>query len=359
MNKLGVLARIPGYKMFRAIGWPRMLPINLTIGLTYRCNSRCKTCNIWQMEPVNELNNEEFDEIFRKLGEGYWFTMSGGEPFLRSDLVEICQSVHDNCRPGIINIPTNGLLYNTIPSRVEEILEACPNSELVVNLSIDGIGAQHGEIRGVKGNFEKAMRTYKALRSVDNENFELGIHTVISVFNVHDMPEIYEQLMRLEPDSYITEIAEERVELGTVGEKITPSLRDYSKTIDYLSEKIKKQNFEGVSKLTQAFRLEYYQLVKKTLKEKRQIIPCYAGFASAQIAPEGDVWPCCIKAESIGNLRDVDYDFRKIWFSEKAERLRKFIKTGECYCPMANVSYTSMLCNVKTMLKIGWRWFHV
>lgn len=308
------------------------------------------------MKSGNELSTGEFDEIFRKLGGAYWFTMSGGEPFLRKDIVEICQSAHANCRPSIINIPTNGLLHDVIPSKVKEILEVCPNSQIVVNLSLDGIGAQHDEIRGVKGNFEKAMKTYEALRSLNGENLELGIHTVVSVFNVHEIPQIYEQLKKLKPDSYITEIAEERVELDTVGKKITPSLEEYSKAVDYLSERIKQQEFRGISKLTQAFRLEYYKLVKRTLGEKKQVIPCYAGFASAQIAPEGNVWPCCIRAESMGNLRDVDYDFKKVWFSKRADKLRKSIKASNCYCPLANVSYTNMLCNFKTLARVGWRW---
>jgi MoaA/NifB/PqqE/SkfB family radical SAM enzyme len=356
LNKLGVLARVLGYRMFRAVGWPKMLPISLTIGLTYRCNSRCKTCNIWRMKSGNELSAEEFDEIFKKLGEAYLITMTGGEPFLRNDIVEICQSAHDNCRPGAIIIPTNGLLCDVIPGKVREILEVCRKSQIVVNLSLDGVGVQHDEIRGVKGNFERAMKTYKALRSLNSKNFELGIHTVVSAYNVCDIPRIYEQLIKLKPDSYITEIAEERVELDTMGKRITPSLEDYSKAIDFLSEEIKGQNFKGVSKLTQAFRLEYYKLVKKTLKERKQVIPCYAGFASAQIAPQGDVWTCCIRAEPIGNLREAGYDFKKVWFSDKANKLRKSIKAGECYCPLANASYTNMLCDFKTLMKIGWKW---
>lgn len=356
MNRLGVFGKIIGYRMFRSVGWPKMLPLNLTIGLTYRCNSRCKTCNIWRRQSSDELSIEEFDKIFRKIGGAYWFTLSGGEPFLRDDIVEVCRSVHDNCKPGIINIPTNGLLCDVIPGRVKEILEVCPGSQIVVNVSIDGVGEQHDEIRGVKGNFERAMKTYEALRSLNSKNFELGIHTVISAFNVNEIPKIYEQLKGLKPDSYITEIAEERVELGTVGEKITPPLEDYSKAVDYLLEEIKRQDFKGISKLTRAFRLEYYKLVKKTLKEKKQVIPCYAGFASAQIAPDGDVWACCIKAEPIGNLREVNYDFRKIWFNQKTNNIRKPIMTGHCYCPLANASYTNMICNFKSLTKVSWRY---
>jgi MoaA/NifB/PqqE/SkfB family radical SAM enzyme len=356
LDKLGVFGRIIGYKMFRSVGWPKMLPLNLTIGLTYRCNSRCKTCNIWRRESRDELSVGEFDEVFRKIGGAYWFTLSGGEPFLRNDIVDVCRSVHDNCKPGIINIPTNGLLCDVIPERVKEILEVCPNSQIVVNVSMDGIGEQHNEIRGVKGNFERTMKTYEALRSLNSDNFELGIHSVISVFNVHELPLIHKKLSELNPDSYITEIAEARVELNTMDMNITPSLEDYTKAVDYLSEIIKSEKWNKTSKLTQAFRLEYYKLVKKVLKDKKQVITCFAGFASAQIAPDGDVWTCCIRAEPLGNLRDVDYDFRKIWFGDKANKLRVAIKAGECYCPLANASYTNMLCNLRTLTKVVLRW---
>jgi len=38
----------------------------------------------------------------------------------------------------------------------------------------------------------------------------------------------YEGLQKLQPDSYITEVAEERVELGTLGWDITPSVEQYA-----------------------------------------------------------------------------------------------------------------------------------
>ena len=107
-----------------------------------------------------------------------------------------------------------------------------------------------------------------------------------------------------------------------------------------------------ISNITQAFRIQYYELVKRILLKKRQVLPCYAGFISAQIAPDGEVWPCCINAESIGNLRDVNYDFRKVWFSKKAQEKRKSIREKKCYCPLANASYTNMLFSFRTLAKV-------
>jgi hypothetical protein len=78
-----------------------------------------------------------------------------------------------------------------------------------------------------------------------------------------------------------------------------------------------------------------------------------AGVASAQIAPNGDVWTCCVRAESMGNLREHDYDFGKVWRSREADRLRRSIKAGECHCPLANAAYTNMLTHAPTVVKVA------
>lgn len=123
--------------------------------------------------------------------------------------------------------------------------------------------------------------------------------------------------------------------------------------IDTLAESLRDKRPTGIARVTQAFRRQYYEIVKRTLREHRQVIPCMAGVASAQIAPNGDVWTCCIRAESMGNLRDYGYDFAKVWRTAKANELRRSIKAGECYCPLANASYTNMLTHVPTLIKVA------
>ena len=177
---------------------------------------------------------------------------------------------------------------------------------------------------------------------------------MISNFNVDEFDNIYAFVRdELKPDSFISEIAEERVELDTVGMGITPPMQRYEPVIERLQEGIHKAEFTGVSRITQAFRDHYYDIVKRTFAEKRQIIPCLAGVASAQIAPNGDVWTCCIRAESVGNLREYNYDFKATWNTVRANELRRSIKAGECYCPLANASYTNMLCHVPTLASVA------
>jgi hypothetical protein len=134
---------------------------------------------------------------------------------------------------------------------------------------------------------------------------------------------------------------------------ITPAVQKYQPVIERLQEGIRKAEFNGVSQITQSFRDRYYDIVKRTLVEQRQVIPCMAGVASAQIAPNGDVWTCCIRAESVGNLRDHGYDFRSTWTTVRANELRRSIKAGECHCPLANAAYTNMLCHVPTLAGVA------
>src|SRR4030081_109228 len=357
---LEVLPKIAKMQASYALGKPLALPMNLTISVSYRCNSRCKTCNVWQ-RPNDDFTIEEYDKTFASVGrDAYWFTFSGGEPTLRKDLPEMVEAAYRHCRPGIINIPTNGIQDKIIPGRIERVLQAAPTSEVIINLSLDGIGEKHDIVRGVKGNFERAMRTYAGLKALKGryKNFTLGVHTVISNFNVDEFDNIYNFVHNeLKPDSFISEIAEERVELDTVGMGITPPIQKYQPVIERLQEGIHKAEFGDVTRITpritQAFRDRYYDIVKRTLVEKRQIIPCLAGVASAQIAPNGDVWTCCIRAESVGNLREHNYDFAATWRTAKANELRRSIKAGECYCPLANASYTNMLCHPPTLASVG------
>jgi MoaA/NifB/PqqE/SkfB family radical SAM enzyme len=353
---LEILPKIPVMQASYALGKPLALPLNLTISVSYRCNSRCKTCNVWQ-RPNDDFTIEEYEKTFESLGDApYWFTFSGGEPTLRKDLPEMVGAAYRHCRPGIINIPTNGIQYKIIPERVERVLQAAPGSEVVINLSLDGVGEKHDIVRGVKGNFEHSMRTFAGLKALKSryKNFTLGVHTVISNFNVDEFDNIYKFVStELKPDQFISEIAEERVELDTVGMGITPPIEKYQPVIERLQEGIRGEDSTGVARVTQAFRDRYYDIVKRTLVEKRQIIPCLAGIASAQIAPNGDVWTCCIRAESVGNLREHNYDFGSAWRTVKADDMRRSIKAGECYCPLANAAYTNMVCHTPTVSAVG------
>ena len=355
-SMLGVLARVPLFRLYRRYGWPKTLPVNITLSPSPKCNSRCLTCNIW-MKRENELTIEEWDKVLASLGRApFWFTISGGEPLMYPHVVELAKLAYDHCRPGIINIPTNGIL-KSIPERVEAIASYCKESQLIINLSLDGVGEKHDFIRGVAGNFEKFEERLEQLLALKKKykNLNVGIHSVVSVFSVGHLDELIAYADQSGADQFITEIAEPRVELDTVGLPITPAREDYERAINRLIAYVKSKQFKGTAKITEAFRLEYYELVKRILAQQDQVIDCYAGWASAQIYSDGTVWPCCVRADDLGNLREHNYDFGAIWFGEKIKEVRRSIAAKECHCPLANASYTNLLHDVPSMAKIGTR----
>jgi MoaA/NifB/PqqE/SkfB family radical SAM enzyme len=301
------------------------------------------------------MSVEEWDKVFANLGRGVeYLTFTGGEPFMRKDLDEMVISGYRHCRPSYITIPTNGLLTKRILAAVDRICTECPDTDFGINLSLDGIGEEHDDIRGVPGNWVRAMETWKGLKTLKDKhsNLLITVHTVISQFNHERFLEIYQGLKFLKPDSYITEVAEERVELDTIGWEITPRPEDYAPLADFLSEEARQAPAKGFARFTQGFRAQYYQLAKRTLFEQTQVIDCYAGWASAQIGPNGDIWTCCIRAEPVGNLRQTNYDLAPIWFSPEMQAMRKSIYDKECACPMANATYTNMLLHPPTVGKV-------
>ena len=362
---LNFVPKILSYKFARAMGQPAMLPISLTVSVTNMCNSRCKTCFLWkiyQEKPdlkQKEFKTWEFEKTFKSIDSKiFWVTMSGGEPFLRSDLPEICRSFTEYCSPKIINIPTNSLLPSVVEDKTKKILERCIGPNLVINLSLDGIDKLHDEIRNIRGNFKLFLETYQRLSQLKSDfpNLQIGVHSVVSKFSINSLMDVYEFSKEIGADSYITEVAEQRTELFNTNEDITPDAENYAEFINKLSKRIKTEskNRKGVAKTAQAFRLIYYQIASKELKEHKQIIPCYAGIASAQINPYGDVWPCCVLgySKSMGTLRDNNYDFKRVWFSNQARHVRKFIFDGNCSCPLANAHYTNILCNFTQLTKV-------
>ncbi len=161
MKNILLLFKLILLRIFGRLGTKIILPINYTVSVTYRCNSRCKTCNIYK-DKVEEFTVEEYKKIFKKIGKSaYWITISGGEPFLRRDLYEIIAAIYKYSKPKIINIPTNGLLHKTIPAVVTKIAKNCPQSTIIINISIDALGDHDDKIRGVRYAYARAFNTYQ------------------------------------------------------------------------------------------------------------------------------------------------------------------------------------------------------
>jgi MoaA/NifB/PqqE/SkfB family radical SAM enzyme len=356
-RKLPLAAQLGIYRFAHASGLVRPLPINLTVSVTYSCPSRCLTCDIWQKK-VDDLSVDEYGRIFPTLERvPIWVTLSGGDQFVRSDLDEIVKLVKSQIDPNIVNIPMNGVITERIHTLLPKIAEHTRGSQLVLNLSVDEIGTEHDRLRGAPGNWDKLLGVAQLIRDLKStyDHVVLGVHTVISKHNVDRIPEIARIAKEtFRPDSYITEVAENRVELKTMDKSIAPSTDDYRRAVSHLKQLIQaKRSHHPVARLVESLRLEYYDLAAKVLEEKRQVIDCYAGWASAHLAPDGDLWGCCVRAEAMGNVRDYGYDFARVWRSPLADEFRRSVRAKECACPLANASYTNLLLDAPSLARVS------
>jgi MoaA/NifB/PqqE/SkfB family radical SAM enzyme len=357
MKRVPLLARLAGYRAEHATGRRPQLPVNLTVSVTYSCPSRCATCDIWQKK-VDDLSVDEYGRLFPTLRKvPVWVTISGGDQFVRADLDEIVRLVRTQIEPSIVNIPMNGVITERIFQLLPKIAHHTVGSQLVLNLSVDEIGKAHDEIRGADRNFEKLLLVGELIHDLKKtySHVVLGVHTVISKLNVERIPEIEREARAIfRPDSYIAEVAENRVELKTMHKDITPDPADFRRAVAHLSNTIRgNRSGHPVARLVESLRLEYYELAARILEEKRQVIDCYAGWASAHLAPDGHVWGCCVRAESMGNVRDHEYDFGSVWLGAPADAFRKSVRAHACACPLANASYTNLLLDPRSLVRVG------
>ena len=343
-------------------------PITLTFSVTAACQSLCKTCQIGKLYRDNpkrageDLTLEEIEMIFKSMGHIYFFNISGGEPFLRKDLPQIVGLACKYLRPGIVHIPTNALAPKRIEELTIEILkvmkEYSKKVPLTIKPSIDGVGEKHDEIRGIKGNFKRLEETISRLKKLEKEysSFHVELGTVVSNFNVDDLEEIEDFVHSMGVESYRNEIAEQREEFFNIDDPITPTSDQYEDLMKSFKQKIKNniKSKRRLARITESFRLVYYDLVSDILRKQKQVIACYGGISNVHLNYNGDLWPCCVLGykKPMGNLREANYDFRQIFHSEQANEVRRYIRDRKCYCPLANQAYSNILCNTKALFKV-------
>jgi MoaA/NifB/PqqE/SkfB family radical SAM enzyme len=356
-------------------GWMRPVnPLTLTFSVTAACQSRCKTCNIGALYLANpelakqNLSLEEIEKIFKSLGPIYFFNVSGGEPFMRPDLAEIIRLACLHLKPHLIHIPTNAIAPKFIARTTRKILatmdDLAPASvPISIKPSIDGVGAMHDYVRGYPGNFKLLERTIDALLEIRSENPRLHVDlgTVISNLNLHHLDEIEDWVHSRGIESYRHEIAEQRAEFHNLGDPITPPADVYAELTERFKRKI-AGNIRGkafLTRTTEAVRVVYYDVAVRILRERRQVTPCYGGISNIHMNYNGEIWPCCVLGgdQSLGHVRDWDYDVRALLRSAQARKARKYIAAGNCACPLANQWLNNVLLTPRHMLKVLYTMF--
>ncbi len=328
--------------------------IHLTFFVTRRCNLRCPFCfYLGRQEESgvaeNELTLSEIERVSRSMGALLWLAFSGGEVFLREDIVAISRTFYENNRPAIMLFPTNGRLPELIRDRTEEILRSCGKSVIAVKLSLDGMKEAHDRLRGKAGSFEKTMATYRLLGELIRKypHFELGVNTVFCSENQDMMDEIIDFVRGME-DVRTHTISVVRGDLRDEGFK-NVDFGKYLAAIERLEKDLKNRTsrtyrFKG-ARVKAAQDIVQRKLIHRTSLEKRRLIPCYAGRLNVVLTETGDVYPCEILTETFGNIRDHGYDMGKVMRSKKAGEVVRSIMENRCYCTHECYFMTNILFN--------------
>ncbi len=331
-------------------------PVMLVYFITAQCNAKCRFC-FYETNPgalKDELKLEEIEKISASMGSVYWLLLSGGEPFLRNDLADICRIFVKNNNVQYLQIPTNAWNSKRITEITRKILEENPEiPDLIINVSIDHIGKKHDAIRGVPGLYKRLCKTVNSLHNLKSKFKNLGVAANItySGYNYKDIFNIFQTVKKTLP-------------LDNISLTLTRGIPKEKKALDFLIDnyyllfdminKDEKQ-YRYYSKLKKIFArgkdLYKKKIIYNAYTEKSLTVPCRAGRDIGVMTENGNIHACELLNDRLGNIRDFDYDFKKLWGSEQVKKIRKKISKTNCFCTYECVIGPNILFNPVFFLK--------
>jgi len=314
--------------------------------LTGRCNQKCRHCFFSREngKKKEEFSLEEIEKIARNyyintgthkfLARGISQGFTGGEPFLRDDLPEIVAVFR---KRGIrhFHINTNGILTEKILSFCIDLLRQKISFKIAV--SLDGLEETHDKIRNMPGAFRKSIYTIKSLKSI---GAGVGVIITINRLNYKELKELMKFInydLGIEPGVQLIrgasqanmplEFKENNDPIDAqimITKEIIPEIRAI--LYQTYAEKAIQDPFKIADFAKKFTSLDFHLSI---LEKGKRIFDCRAGDSVGVIYQNGDV-ALCEMYKPIGNLKDVDYDLRRLWNNPIAEKQRAFIKRCTC-----------------------------
>lgn len=339
--------------------------------VTSRCNLRCAHCfYLDELGPSNELTLEEIKRFCQSLGHLTFLRLTGGEPFLRKDLDEVIRLFYDIAGTRRAGIITNGTRHQTVRSVLEGLRTKTPNLQLDVGVSIDDIGEEHDALRRKKGVFVEALHQIEELQQIQKGWPALEVSVVVTANgrNTPRLKKLFDFLKGLKVNriscnlvrGYVADQSLTEVDLQTY-EDFLSWASEYNRDNHHGPAAILRRAKNRVSRQAVKeivhFRKEGKPLAKfrafarrsslstpetnsKSLLEgdgyyslgQTAPVHCHAGRSIAVLQPEGDINLCEILNWPLGNLREMDFDWRAIWEGERAQQARQMIDKTGCSC---------------------------
>jgi len=276
----------------------KLVPFAATFETTYRCNEKCAHC--YMGKGIESMTLEEIKEILAQLAEAgcLFVTFTGGEFFIRSDVLEIIDCA-DRLH-FVIDILTNGTL---IDKRIAEFIAGKKVRRVQVSL-YGSNHLTHDRVTRVCGSFNRTIEAIKILRQF---NIKVEIAYTMMNFNFYERFTVHKLVKEmgcyLSPNPIVT--------ARNNGDKDTFNLR---LTDEQIEEFWGDKEFSDMYAGRKPFKDHQLYFGFRDILEAA---PCYSGFNSCAITPDGKVLPCNQLMYEVGDLRKNS--FHDIW--TKSERL--------------------------------------
>lgn len=265
---------------------------DIVLAVTYQCNSRCRMCSIWKKNEEPGLALSDIDNLPKTLKN---LNISGGEPFLRSDLFDLIKRVKKIIPDTKIIISTNGFATDLILNQMSRIVSI--DSGIGVAVSIDGVDKAHDDIRGVIGGYDRAVETIKRLKKLGIKNLKIGF--TVGDYNFSELKKVY-NLSRELGVEFSLSLVHSSDNFFNQDNKIK-NKQDIIQSLEWLIKKeLRTWN------LKKWLRAYYAYGMQEFVKTGKRILPDYSGKFSLFIDPSGDMYPSDISSQKLGNIKTFD-----------------------------------------------------
>lgn len=325
--------------------------------VTSRCNAFCQTCFYHaELNQPGDLTFAQIEKVSRTMPVITDLWLSGGEPTLRRDLSEIIDLFVANNGVNRIIIPTNGLIKARVNEVVDRALGNNPAIDLYLNIALDGYGETHDRIRGVPGNWGKALECIESLYPLKKrytDRFRLNVNTVVCAENYTEI-EILSEFMwenyRLD-GQYFNIVRGETLfgeQIKQVPPEVLPALYAHVSKLtkrygdrmfahdDPTKRVVKNAVYAGA--IITHYRTQHANFQRSTAWP----FPCTAGETAVVIDYNGDVRACELR-ERFATLANFDYDFGALWAANERQAELAAIDGGKtCWCTHVCFIHDSM-----------------
>lgn len=296
-----------------------------SIIVTYRCNARCTICNTWRFPSKKE--DEIKSTVYEKLPFMRTVNVTGGEPFIREDIEDIISILKSKTRRLVIS--SNGFFTERILKLFEK------HRDIGIRVSLEGLPKANDELRGIKDGFDRGLRTLIQLHEKGVKDIGFGI--TVSDKNAKDLIELYHlaNMMGMEfataaiHNSFYFHKFDNKFEYPEI------AVEEYKKLINELFRSNRVKDW---------FRAYFNYGLINFIKGNSRLLPCEMGYDSFFLDPYGEMYPCNVIEESMGNLKDKTFD--EIWDSEKASEIREKVKVCSKNCWMIGSVSQQMKKNI-------------